>query len=149
MNEDGHEHVRNQGRGDGRQHKQEGHDGGSPSAMTNSSTAKSRRYGEIFASSHPGFLSLSMSDALVAVDAIEHVAAVLDGQHVVDELRVTVQASPLRHAAISRLDLNGVVNLARRKRERVEEAVVSLREPLSCEIMRQVTIVAGGDRFVA
>lgn len=83
------------------------------------------------------------------MDAIEHVPACLSGEHVVNEIGVTMQTRPLRHATVARLDLNRLVKVFERERQRMEKPVVGLGDPFADWVMRQVAIVADGDVTVA
>lgn len=82
-----------------------------------------------------------MTYAGVAVDTGKHVARRLCGQHVIDEILVAVEAGLLHHPAVAWLDLNRILVVARCESERMEEAVVGLREVLSNEVVRCVTVV--------
>lgn len=62
---------------------------------------------------------------------------------------VTMDAGVLGDAFVAWFDLDGVVIILQRKRQRVEKAVVSFRYPFAHEIMRQVAIVACRGMVVA
>ena len=85
----------------------------------------------------------------MTVDAHQHVAAGLSREHVVDILTVAVQAGLLRHGAIALLNLDRFVEVARGKRERVEEPIVGLGDPFAQRMMREMAVVARGDILVA
>ena len=87
---------------------------------------------------------MSVSHVAVAVNAREHLAFVLRWKHFVHEIRVAVQARALRHAPIARLDLNRLVKVLQRERQRMKKSVVSLRDPFADRMVRQVTVVADG-----
>lgn len=84
----------------------------------------------------------------MAPHATQHVVAFFLRQHVVNKVAVAVQARILRHQAIARLDLYGLVKLPRRKRQRMQKAVVGFREPLAQEIVGHMAVVACGDAMV-
>jgi len=89
-----------------------------------------------------------MADALVALDATKHVAARLQGQHLVDEFGVALQARILRHASIPGLDLNRVVVVIECKGQGMKEPVVGLGRPFSDEVVGQMAIVADGNTLM-
>jgi hypothetical protein len=90
-----------------------------------------------------------MSHVAVAAHALEHVAAGLVGEHVLDEVTVAVETGILHDAGVARLDLDRFVGLVGGERQRMEEAVDGLDEPLAREAVGEVAVVAGGDVVVA
>ena len=83
----------------------------------------------------------------MAMDAREHLAVRIGRKHLMHDFRVAVQARALRHAPIPRLDLNRLVKILQRERQRMKKPVVGLGDPFADRMMRQVAIVA--DRHVA
>ena len=79
----------------------------------------------------PSGLPQRVADVAVAVDARGHVAVRAAGQHLVDEIGMAVEAGILRHASIAGFDLDRLVEVLQRERQRVEEAVVALGDPLA------------------
>src|SRR5690606_35105662 len=98
-----------------------------------SSPGRPRRSAAVFGSfawaSRHSFLA--MSHIAVAMDAVEHVPARLERQHVVDKIAVAMQARVLGHAAIARLDLNRLVKITGGKCQRMKEAVVGFHDPFA------------------
>jgi hypothetical protein len=94
------------------------------------------------------FSSQRMPHMTVAVDARQHLAARLLGQHLMDEIRMAAQASILSDPAVSRFDLNRLVEVLQGKSQRVEESIVGLGYPLACKMVREMTIVTDGDMMV-
>ncbi len=62
---------------------------------------------------------------------------------------VAIDASALSHLSISGLDSNGVYVSAQCEGQRVEKAVVGLRDPFSDRVMRQMAVIANRDRVMA
>ena len=60
---------------------------------------------------------MRVPDVAVAMDAGQHLALGGDRKHLVDGFRVTVKTSVLRHAPVSRLDLNRLMKVLERKRQ--------------------------------
>ena len=87
-----------------------------------------------------------MADARVAADARHGAAVRRGGVDIADDVLMTFAAGVLRHAPAAFLDLDRVVKVARRKRERMKEAVLGFRKILWHEPRRRVAIVARGDR---
>jgi hypothetical protein len=59
-----------------------------------------------------------------------------------------MQASGLRHPAIARLDLDGLVKVLQRKGQRMKKAVVSLDHPFPNGMVRKVAVVADRNALV-
>lgn len=62
---------------------------------------------------------------------------------------MTMQARTLCHTLVTGFDLNGVFKVTRGERQRVKESVVCFDNPLPEGIVRQVAVIAGGDRVMA
>lgn len=90
-----------------------------------------------------------MADARVTMDAREHVATGFGREHMIHKILVTMDTSILNNFAITRFDLDRVFEVARRERERMKETVVGFGDPFADRVMREMTIVAGGDVMVA
>lgn len=58
-----------------------------------------------------------------------------------NKILVTMDTCTLSNSLVPRLDLNGIVIILEGKCHGMEKSVVTLRHPLSDEIMRQVAIV--------
>src|SRR5690349_10002105 len=65
------------------------------------------------------------------------------------EFLVALRAVLLQHATIARLDANGFVKVLEREALGVPEAVLRLAGVFAREIVRRVTVVAGGDGVMA
>ena len=78
-----------------------------------------------------------------------HFAIMLDGQHLIYETTMAMKARILCHTTITRLDLNGLMKVVGGEGQRMKKTVVCFGDPLPEKIMRQVTIIAGCDVFVA
>lgn len=74
----------------------------------------------------------------------QHIAARLGWQHLMHQFLMTIEASALRHAPVARLDLNRLMKILQRKRQRMKEPVVPLGDPFPDRMMREVAIVAHG-----
>ena len=72
-----------------------------------------------------------MAHVAVAMDARRCFALRIFGKHLVDHLGMAMEAGVLRHAGISRLDLNRLVKIFERERQRMKEAVVGLGDPMA------------------
>lgn len=66
-----------------------------------------------------------------------------------DEILVAVDARFLRYPLIAGLNLDGVVVVLEREGDRMEEAIVALRDPFPNKVMGQVAVVAGRNVMVA
>jgi hypothetical protein len=92
---------------------------------------------------------MGVSDIAMAADAGEHLAASIGGKDCVDIFGVAMQTGVLRNAAIARFDADGIGEIFEREGERMEEAVVGLRDPFADGVVRQVAVVTDGDATVA
>src|SRR4029078_2235893 len=78
----------------------------------------------------------------MAVDTQRRLAANQYPSHLMNGRRVAVNARTLRHAPISRLDLDWIVEVLKRERQRVIKPIISLGPPMPDKVMRQMTVVA-------
>ena len=62
---------------------------------------------------------------------------------------MAVHAGMLRHSAVPRLDLNGLMKVFKRKCQRMEEPIVGLGHPFADKAVRKVAIVAYSDVTMA
>jgi hypothetical protein len=62
---------------------------------------------------------------------------------------MAIQAGVLRDTSVSFLDLNGLVEVACRECERVEEAVVRFGQPLATEVVGKVAVITGRNPMMA
>ena len=72
---------------------------------------------------------------VVTMDAQHHFARI-GGQHLMHEIGMTVDAGTLRYPPIARLDLNRLMEILERKRQRMKETVIRLGYPLSKRMVR-------------
>ena len=85
---------------------------------------------------------MRVANVAVAVHAGEHLAAIVCRQHLVNDCCVAIHASSLCHTPITRLDLNRLVEVFQRERQRVKKAVVGFRYQFANFVVGQVAIVA-------
>ena len=90
----------------------------------------------------------SVTDFVMAVNAVQHPLPFLSGEQRVNEVLMTMHARVLRHAPVARLDLNRLVKVLQRECQRMKEAVVPLHDPFADRVMREMAIVADGDMLV-
>ncbi len=86
-----------------------------------------------------------MADACVAMDTREHVATGFGREHMIHKILVTMDTSLLNNGAIAWLDLDRVFEVARGEGERMKETVIGFGNPFTYRVVREVTVVAGGD----
>ena len=75
--------------------------------------------------------AVSMSHVFVTMNARWCFAFRILREHLVDYLRVTIEAGILRHAGISWLDMNWLVKIFERERQGMKKTVVSLGDPMA------------------
>lgn len=66
-----------------------------------------------------------------------------------NEFTVAGDTGALSNSLVTIFDVNWVFEIPHRKGQRVEESVVSLRDPLAHGVVRQMAIVADGNMVVA
>ena len=90
-----------------------------------------------------------MPDVAVAVDAIEHLAAVAHvGIDLAYDLPVATHAIPLKDCRVFGPDYDGLVKVLKGETLRMPETVFGLGDVFIDEIVRRVAVVARGHRVV-
>jgi len=84
----------------------------------------------------------------MTMDAKQHLSAGIFGKHLMHSICVAGNACPLSDAPVSRLDLDGLVKILKRERQRMIETVVGLGYQPAQMIVRQMAIVADGHMAV-
>ena len=79
----------------------------------------------------------------MTMDTHQHVPTRPGWEHLVDIIRMTMQARFLRDKPVPILDLDRFMKIVGCERERMEEAVVSFGDPLARKVMRQMAVVTG------
>jgi len=95
-----------------------------------------------------GFSS-GVSHITVTMDAVLHLAVGFRWEHVINKVVMAVQTRVLCNTPVAFFDLDRFVEVTRRECEGMEEAVVGFGQPLSTEVVREMTVVAGRDAVVA
>lgn len=90
-----------------------------------------------------------MTDTGVAFDTQLHLAARRFGQHRVHRLRMAIDATFLRDTPVALFNLNRLVKILQRKRQRMKKTIVGLGDIFSHTIAGQVAVITNGNVMVA
>lgn len=82
-----------------------------------------------------------MPGVAVAMDTSRQLTVRFCHTHLMHDIGMAIDAGILRYSAVARLDLNRFVEVFKGERQRMEETIVGLRNPLAQKIVGQVTVV--------
>ena len=81
----------------------------------------------------------------MAMYAQRHFAAGFCRQHLVHNILMTCKTRALRDAPVPWLDLNWLVKIFKRKRQRMIESVIRFNQQATQMVVRKMAIIANGD----
>lgn len=92
---------------------------------------------------------MGVAHRVMTMNTVQHVPCRMFWQHGMHKVLMAIQAGTLSHAAIAIFNPDRFRKTSGRKSQRVKQAVVGLGNPFAKKIVRQMAIIATGDRMVA